>query len=165
MNFAVAHPDKLAKLIVVDIVPKPYPVHHDAILDGLKAINVKTLKSRTEADQILAQHVPEPEVRQFLLKNLGRDSEQKFEWRINIPVLESHIEDMGAALQFDGAYHGPTLFILGKKSNYFKSGDEEVIHQYFPSAKLAMLETGHWVQAEKPDEFLQATLQFIDSTS
>lgn len=163
MNFAIAHPDKLSKLIVVDIVPKSYPVHHDTILDGLKAIDLKELKSRGDADRMLSEYVPEPEVRQFLLKNLGRDSEQKFEWRINIPVLESHIEDMGASLQFEGKYEGPTLFILGSKSNYFKSGDEVVIRKYFPSAELRMMETGHWVQAQQPDIFLQNVLQFTQS--
>lgn len=161
MNFAVAHPDKLSKLIVVDIVPKSYPVHHDKILDGLNAIDLKELKSRGDADKILSRFVPESDVRQFLLKNLGRDSEQKFEWRINIPVLESHIEDMGASPQYDGRYDGPTLFILGSKSNYFKSGDEVTIHKFFPTAKLKMMETGHWVQAEQPDTFLQNVLQFI----
>lgn len=161
MNFAVKYPDKLSKLIIVDIVPKAYPVHHDSILEGLKAIQLQQLESRGQADEILAQFVPDPSVRQFLLKNLARDKNQNFEWRINIPVLEAHIEDMGAGLQFDGQFNGPTLFINGSKSNYFERGDERIVQSYFPSATITALDTGHWVQAEKPQEFTKVVFGFL----
>ena len=165
MNFAVKHPNLVQKLIIVDIVPKNYPVHHDSILEGLQAIDLSSLKSRTEADQTLSHYVNEPDVRQFLLKNLSRDQDQNFEWKINIPVLANHIEDMGAGVQFEGKYSGPTLFILGKKSNYFQKGDEKVIHKYFPNAELSFLDTGHWVQAEDPAAFTKTVTHFLQSTS
>lgn len=161
MNFAVKYPDKLSQLIVVDIMPKSYPVHHDLILKGLNAIRLNELESRGQADDILSQFVPESDVRQFLLKNLARDQNQKFEWRINIPVLEKHIDDMGLALQYSGQFIGPTLFIYGTKSNYYKSGDEKLIHTYFPKASMVALETGHWVQAENPNAFIETVLNFL----
>ena len=34
MQFAVSYPEQLAKLIVVDISPRYYPIHHDKIIDG-----------------------------------------------------------------------------------------------------------------------------------
>jgi len=161
MNFAIKHADEIAQLIVVDIIPKAYPIHHDSILEGLKAIDLSKLESRGQADQILTQFVPEPEVRQFLLKNLARDQDQKFAWRINIPVLEKHIEDMGVGLSYKGKFSGPTLFIIGKKSNYFEKGDETVIRNFFPAAQLVSIDTGHWVQAEKPKEFTQIVFDFL----
>ncbi|HEY3429551.1 MAG TPA: alpha/beta fold hydrolase, partial [Cyclobacteriaceae bacterium] len=75
MNFAIANPDLLDRLIIVDIAPKAYPIHHDNIVEGLKAISINTLQTRNEADEILSRHVPEPDVRQFLLKNLSRKPE------------------------------------------------------------------------------------------
>jgi len=165
MNFAVKYPHQLSKLIVVDIIPKAYPVHHDSILEGLQAINLNELKSRTQADEILSQFVPEPAVRQFLLKNLSRDAKQSFEWKINIPVLAHHIEDMGAGLQYEGKFDGPALFIMGTKSNYYEKGDENLIHQYFPDAKMIELNTGHWVQAEQPEAFAETVMEFLNSTS
>src|SRR5436190_21660078 len=60
MNLAVKYPDRLRNLIVVDIVPKQYPVHHDAILDGLKAIPLAALASRADADKALSEFVPDP---------------------------------------------------------------------------------------------------------
>jgi len=161
MNFAVKYPDLLSKLIVVDIVPKSYPVHHDHILDGLDAIDVNTLTSRNEADLILSRHVPEPDVRQFLLKNLYRTSEGKFQWRVNLKAIDNHIEEIGAGMQYSGTFSGPTLFINGTRSNYFKPGDEDLIQSIFPSAQIITLDTGHWVQAEKPKEFAETAISFL----
>src|SRR6478736_6863187 len=95
MNFAIKNPDKLDKLVVVDIVPKYYPVHHDQILEGLEAIDLKAVQSRNVADKILSNYVPEPDVRQFLLKNLSRN-ENGFEWKINIAGIDKNIEQIGA---------------------------------------------------------------------
>jgi len=160
MNFAVKNPDKLDKLIVVDIVPKYYPVHHDQILEGLDAIDLKAVQSRNEADQLLSTYVPEPDVRQFLLKNLSRN-ENGFEWKINIAGIDKNIEQIGAALEYPGTYNGPSLFIKGAKSNYYKPGDEEVIKKIFTQADIQTIDTGHWVQAENPQEFSKMVLTFL----
>lgn len=161
MNFAIKYPSMLSQLIVVDIIPKAYPVHHDSILQGLKAIQLDQLESRGQADQVLSGFESDPSVRQFLLKNLARNDKQQFEWRINIPVLEKSIEAMGAAITSNGGFTGPTLFVIGSKSNYFESGDEATVKKYFPSAKIEKLETGHWVQAEKPKEFMKTVFTFL----
>lgn len=161
MNFAVKYPSLLSQLIIVDITPKAYPVHHNSILKGLKAIKLNKLGSRGQADQILSDFESDPSVRQFLLKNLARGDQQQFEWRINIPVLEKNIEAMGAAIEANGKFTGPTLFVIGSKSNYFESGDEDIIKKYFPSAIVEKLETGHWVQAEKPEEFMNTVFTFL----
>jgi len=163
MNFAVKYPDHLEKLIVVDIAPKAYPVHHDHILDGLQDIDIDALKSRSEADTILSKQVPQPEVRQFLLKNLYRTSEGKFQWRINLQAIDNHIEEIGEGMQYPGIFQGPTLFINGAHSNYFKPDDESLIHSLFPSAKIITLDTGHWVQAENPEEFATTVISFLSN--
>lgn len=162
MNFAVKYPKVLSRLIVVDIVPKAYPVHHDHILDGLHAIDLTTLTSRTEADAQLSNHVPEPDVRQFLLKNLYRTSDGKFAWRVNLSAIDAHIKEIGAGMQFDGTYSGPSLFIKGARSNYYVEGDERLIKSIFPVAEIVTLDTGHWVQAEKPVEFSATVLEFLN---
>ncbi len=161
MNFAVKYPDSLNKLIVVDIAPKQYPVHHDHILEGLHDIDLNTLASRNEADQLLSKHVPEPDVRQFLLKNLARKNENKFEWRVNITAIDEHIEEIGAGMQYDGQFRGPALFVKGARSNYYAPGDEQDILNIFPSAQFITLNTGHWVQAEDPKAFSEAVFDFL----
>jgi esterase len=161
MNFAVKYPERVKKLIVVDIVPKAYPVHHDNILEGLLSLTLPKVSSRTEADELLGKYIPELDVRQFLLKNLYRSSAGAFAWRLNLNAIDKHIEEIGEGMQYDGQYKGPTLFIVGARSKYFKMGDENLLQQIFPAYKLVTLDSGHWVQAEKPKEFAEIAIPFL----
>lgn len=165
MNFAIAYPDMTGALIVADIAPKYYKVHHQTIINGLKAIPLDTIKTRTEADQILSDYVPEPDVRQFLLKNLSRKDEGGFSWKINLPVIEKNLEAIGQDIQFEGTFDGPTLFIRGANSNYVKDEDRDRIKQLFPKSTLVTMDTGHWVQAEKPQEFVEVVRNFLNAAN
>jgi esterase len=161
MNFAVRYPELLSKLVVVDIAPKTYPVHHDSIIDGLKAIPIETLQSRDEADQILSQHVPEADVRQFLLKNLTRKPEGGFTWKINLPAIDKSLEKISEGMQYDGTYNGPVLFVRGSKSRYVLDEDRAAIKNLFSNSILVTMDTGHWVQAENPVEFVEIVKNFL----
>lgn len=165
MNFAVTCPNLLRKLVVVDIAPRYYPVHHDVILKGLQSIDVESLESRREADKALSEYVPELGVRQFLLKNLGRNSEGGYEWKINLPVINDQIENVGEALDEESRFEKPVLFINGAKSGYIKKErDEALIQQIFPKATIETIPgAGHWVHAEKPAEVIEKVRTFIES--
>ena len=165
MNYAVAYPDKLQKLIVVDISPRPYNLEHYIIIDGLKAIPIQKINSRNEADEVLAGYVPEADVRQFLLKNLQRKPEGGFTWKINLPVIDKNLSNIGVDLYNPGKFDKPTLFIRGSKSKYVRDEDMERIKEIFPQAELKTLDTGHWVQAEKPQEFVQIVEEWLNKKS
>lgn len=162
MYFAVEHPDLFDKLVIVDIAPKAYPVHHDSILEGLCSLNLDELESRSDADKQLSEYVPEKGVRQFLLKNLTRNENKKFEWKINLSVLEKNIEVVGKGLEKKLATEKDVLFIGGKNSNYIKPEDHITINNFFPNARVTMVEgAGHWIHAEKPEEFLNLITNFL----
>ena len=78
----------------------------------------------------MSRYVSEPDVRQFLLKNLSR-TENGFEWKINIGGIDKNIEQIGSALEYEGTYDGPTLFVKGARSNYYRPGDEDLIKKIF----------------------------------
>lgn len=164
MNFALAHPDKLSALIVVDIAPKSYEMRHDHILEGLKAIPVDSIQSRNEADEALAPYVSDSGIRQFLLKNLTRKPEGGFGWKLNLKVLDENMEIIGGGLLHVGQFDKKTLFIRGTKSNYILDEDASAIRKIFPKVSFVNLEAGHWVQAEKPTEFVEAVLNFLKSS-
>jgi pimeloyl-ACP methyl ester carboxylesterase len=164
MNFAVAHPEMLQKLIVVDIAPRPYNLEHYVIMDGLKAIPIDAITSRGEADTALSSFVPEPDVRQFLLKNLQRKPAGGFSWKLNLPVIDKNLSKIGYDLQFEGKFDKPTLFIRGGKSKYVRDEDMARIREVFPQAQLETLDTGHWVQAEKPIEFVEVVRRWLKSS-
>lgn len=161
MNFALAHPDALSKLIVVDIAPRHYDLEHYTILKGLNAIAIDTLTSRNEADEALAAYVPEVDVRQFLLKNLQRKAEGGFSWKINLPLITQQLANIGVDLQYPGKFDKPTLFIRGRRSNYVRDSDLDKIKEVFPQASLETMETGHWVQAENPQEFVDLVMKWL----
>ncbi|HEX6891646.1 MAG TPA: alpha/beta fold hydrolase [Chryseolinea sp.] len=163
MNFALTHPEKIDRLVVVDISPKAYNLEHYSIVKGLLAIPVEAIKSRNEADEILSQHVPESDVRQFLLKNLQRKSEGGFSWKINLKTISEKLGNVGLDLHAEGSFEKPTLFIRGAKSKYVADSDWNHITQIFPMAKLETMDTGHWVQAEKPQEFTGVVSRWLNS--
>ncbi|MEY3416734.1 MAG: hypothetical protein RL060_845, partial [Bacteroidota bacterium] len=163
MKFATEHPDVIAKLIVVDIAPRYYPPHHQDVLKGLHAINLENLQNRTEADQILATAIDSPDVRQFLLKNLYRNEENKFAWRINLAVIDQQIDHIGEALQEDAHYDKPSLFIAGALSDYITTADISMIQSIFTNSKIVTIDhANHWVQATQPIAFLAQVSAFID---
>lgn len=162
MQFAVRYPDFLDKLVVVDIAPKTYEVHHDIILEGLQSITIDTLKSRSEADQALAAYVPQVWIRNFLLKNLARNPEGSFRWKINLKVIMENIEGIVEGLDANFTFYKPVLFIDGEKSTYIKKDDLPLIDRIFPDNRVVTIkDAGHWVHAEKTEEFLDIVNRFL----
>lgn len=164
MQFACTYPRRVSKLIVADIAPKRYPPHHQEILSALEALPLERLESRTDADEALSRHIDNWGIRQFLLKNLYWVEPGRLGLRINLEVLKHKMEEIGVALPETARYEGPVLFLRGGKSGYVTRGDLPLIQAHFPQATLQTLEgAGHWLHAEKPKEFLQASLEFLNS--
>ena len=162
MLFATKYPDLVSKLIVADISPRFYPVHHDAILEGLSSLDFSHIKSRGEADKSLAKFVPEMGTRMFLLKNLFWVEKGQLGLRINLPVLKENVSEVGEALPMHATFNKPTLFLKGDKSEYIGPTDEGIIHRHFGDAKIdTVSNAGHWLHAENPTEFYHKVVNFI----
>lgn len=162
MQYAMLYPDTFSHLVVVDIAPRSYKVHHADILAGLKAIPLASLPSRTEADQLLSHYEPSVSVRQFLLKNLYRNDEGAFAWRINLPVIDANIEIIGHDLVNQRIVTEPTLFMRGEKSGYVRDKDFPTIQHLFPNSTVDTIEgASHWVQAEQPEAFVKSLVTFL----
>ncbi|MFN8438173.1 MAG: alpha/beta fold hydrolase [Cytophagales bacterium] len=162
MKFAVKYPELLSKLIVIDISPKYYKPHHQKYLAALHSLDLNTLTSRQEADSHMQKHIDELGVRQFLLKNLYRNENNEFKWRMNLQLLSDQIDNIGEGLDASLRFKKPTLFIKGELSNYISDDDEVMIHWIFPSSKVVSIpQAGHWVQADKPLELLEVMEEFV----
>ena len=161
MNVAVAHPERLSKLIVVDIAPKEYDMRHYTILEGLLAIPIHEISTRDEADEALAAYVEEPDVRMFLLKNLQRKPEGGFKWKLNLEAIAANIDNIGLDLQAAGTFNKPTLFLRGAQSNYVRDEDLNRIREVFPAAEVETFQTGHWLPAEDPDRFVAKVGEWV----
>ena len=162
MFFAVQYPELLSKLIVVDIAPRAYPVHHQTVLEAFAAVEIDKIQSRSEAEKQMTSLVPEKGVRQFLLKNLQR-TDNGFSWKLNLPVIRDNIEAIGEAVPEGQNFEKPTLFVRGAKSDYVQDEDETLIKQHFPKAQIATVKkAGHWVHAEQPEALLKVVTDFLD---
>ena len=163
MRFALDHPERLARLIVVDIAPRFSNMEHqDDILAGLQSVDFSTCTNRQEADAALAKHIPSVGVRQFLLKNLYRKEDNTFAWRINLPVLAAQLAAIGEETLGTTPLVKPALFIRGGKSDYITAEDKLTgIPALFPNSQVAtVVDAGHWVHAEKPDEIFEMVKAF-----
>ncbi len=162
MYLAVRCPELLKDLVVVDIAPKAYPPHHQAILDGLTMLYETTLTSRREADEKLKTYIEDWGVRQFLLKNLYWKEKGKLALRMNFPVLKQKYEEVGKAIAETETFSGPTLFIKGQNSGYILDSDRDLLKQHFPKSQLLTIkEADHWVHAEKPEAFFSGVMAFL----
>lgn len=162
MRFSQRFPERVSKLVVVDMGIKAYPMHHDVILQGLKSIDFEVISSRNAAETQLAKYINDISVRQFLLKNLyWIDPGKRLAWRMNLSTLEKEMPNILVALPPEHAKM-ETLFLYGTLSNYLLEEDISSIEDFFPSANFEGIEgAGHWVHAEKPNEFLDAVLKFL----
>lgn len=162
MFFAASYPDRVKKLIVVDIAPKYYTPHHQKILEGLAFLDTQELTSRKTADEYLSEYVPEPSVRQFLLKNLYRKEKNILDLRLNLKTLTEQIDQLGQALPKERSFAGSTLFLKGEKSNYIQEADKKDIKKQFPNAETVTIKNaGHWIHAENREAFFQEAMEFM----
>jgi pimeloyl-ACP methyl ester carboxylesterase len=162
MKFAVEQESYLDKLLVADIAPKEYPAHHSDIINALKSIDFETIKSRHDADDALALVIPDFGTRQFLLKSLYRVEKDRYAWRFNLSVLGKAQNKVGIHEAIVDAINTPTLFIKGGNSEYILDGDKVLIDHAFAKAVLKTVpNAGHWLHAEKPQEFYNIVTDFV----
>jgi len=167
MTLALKHPQSVQKLIVVDVAPRAYQkLDFMQVLENLRGLDLSTILSRKDADGELAETIPSSSLRHFLLKNLARQRDGKYQWRINLEALYQNVEAIAGAIPAEGVYDKPTLFIRGEHSPYIRDADVGKIKAMFPKAIfLTVKNAGHWVHAEKPEIVLKTVKKFISSES
>ncbi len=163
MHFAMTHPELVDKMIVVDIAPKFYPPHHHFIFEAIEKLDLKKYRKRQEIENELAKDITSTPIRQFILKNLARDKNGLFYWKPNIPVLKNSLHDLGQALPPLQSIRTKTLFVKGEKSPYILPEDLPGIKAHFPHSDTIIIpNSSHWVHAQQPLLFWQASLNFLN---
>ena len=162
MRFAADFPNRVAKLIVVDITPKSYEPSHRPILNALLSLDLKAYQSFGEVDTALSAAVPEVAVRQFLLKNLKRGKDGQLSWRSHLEAIARNYDELSKAITLQRKYTHPACFIRGGRSNYVQEGDFSIIKEAFPQAEIkTIVNAGHWVHADAAEEFVKAVIDFL----
>ncbi len=162
MQLALSFPDRVAKLVVVDIAPRLYETPNwTDYLTAMMSVDPAELGSRKEADELLSQAIPSAVYRQFLLSNLINEEGGGFRWRPNLAALLEAREDICAPVS------GPpsaieTLFIRGADSDYIEDEDLPIIRDLFPNSTLVTVpDCGHLVHIEARDQFNELLAGFL----
>jgi pimeloyl-ACP methyl ester carboxylesterase len=163
MLFAVTYPTLIEKLIVVDISPKEYKPHHNAILAGLNSVDFSVQNSRRLIDEQLKNYIPEMGVRQFLMKNVYWREKGVLDYRFNLKSLTDNNPEVGKALENGKSYSKPTLFLKGEKSGYITENESLFINPHFQNhAIVEIAKAGHWLHAENPNQFYNEVCEFLN---
>ena len=161
MQLALKDPERISKLMVVDIAPKTYKPGHNEIFEALCRLDLSQIQHRSEADKQVAELIPDLAVRAFVLKNLTRDGDS-FSWKMNLAVIKQNYNAIIGDLQDASPFDKSTLFVKGANSDYIESDSRERIATLFPKAKAKIIDgAGHWPHAEKPAVFYKIARDFL----
>jgi len=164
MQLALEHAGRVDALVVADIAPVVYPPHHDAVFAALDAVVAGQCTSRQRAAELMAAHIEEEGVIQFLLMSLQRGADGIYSWRFNLEGIKAGYQAVRAAPLAEQAYGGPVLFIKGGDSNYILEEHRQSILNLYPRAKVkAMPGCGHWLHAQQPRLFNGIVSRFLQS--
>ncbi len=162
MQLALSEPDRVDRLVVVDVAPKAYESRHDHIIAALRSLDLDAHESRSEIDDALSWDISSLAVRQFLLKNLRYSPDEGYSWLMNLRAIYQSYDDIAGPVTASGSFSGPALFVRGGESDYVLASDEDEIRRLFPDARFVTVEgAGHWVHAEAPAEFAEIVTEFL----
>jgi esterase len=168
MRAALRNQGAVHRLLVADIAPVVYPPHNHPIVAAMQAVPLRDDLTRAQADALLADRVPDAQVRAFLLQNLRLGAPPA--WRVGLAEIAAAMADIEG---WDGppdptsanpSYPGRTLFIAGETSDYIRPEHRMTIRALFPAARFVTVKrAGHWLHADNPAGFLAVVEAFLSA--
>jgi pimeloyl-ACP methyl ester carboxylesterase len=175
MQIALDMPERLHKLVVVDIAPVNYSsltgfshiaIRHLNMMHTLLNTDLDSFTRREDIALHWAEHIPDADTRQFLLKNLQR-KDKGFEWRINLRALARYLPHILNGMDTFSENHPviqvPTLFVKGENSDYLQPEMFSQIKTIFKNSQIAVIpDAGHWLHVEQPEQFMKTIQIFFE---
>jgi esterase len=159
---ALTRPEVVEKLIVLDIAPRSYPASYEKYLDPLTSLDLNTFIHRKDIHEELSKKISEEHILQFLMKNIKRGGDGRFQWKVNLESIRRNSGLLNEGLPQDHRYDKPALFIRGENSEYIQMEDLPVIGKLFPKAELVTIKNaGHWVHVDAPSDFIREVFNFL----
>jgi esterase len=167
MVLALRHPELVDRLCVVDVAPVDYggSEEFEGYIRTMRELDLDSIERRGDADEALAEAVPNRTVRDFLLQNLRRDG-STWRWQANLETLGAELDEISGwpeeRLADVAPYDGPVLWVAGADSGYIKPEHTEAMKKWFPHfRRVAIKDAGHWVHSQQPEVFVEVLRRFV----
>lgn len=176
MHLALSVPDLVDSLVVLDMSPftcepgrhsSQYSLH-TGIMDGMLKVDFSRVDKREDVEEQLEKSIQSSRIRSFLLKNVLRNKDGTYRWRMNIEAIADEMDSIFAGLEPSGYQTGqsspgyPVLFVRGENSDYINDDCILEIKQIFPEAEFVTIPgAGHWLHTEQPDLLVKTIRYFL----
>ena len=137
-------------------------------METMMGVDFSRVRNREDAGSQLEQGIESERIRSFLLKNIRRNADGKFGWKINVGALYRNLDKVMGGLDLERYSGGeeivgfPVLFVRGEESDYVTDDDILNIHRIFPAARVATIPgAGHWLHVEQPALLLKTIRYFL----
>lgn len=163
MLLALTRPELVDRLVAVDIPPAASNGTPVDYVRAMQAVPLATLARRTEVEAALAEAIPDPKVRAFLVTNVVSRPDG-LAWGVNLDAIE---RQFAAIVGFPAVPPGrcfakPSLFLIGERSDYVRPQHRDEIRRLFPGAEIEVVAgAGHWLHADAPEAFVVAVNRFL----
>lgn len=174
ISFACKWPERLNGLLVADISPfesqkkdSEAVKQHIEVLNTFLSINAGSLNSRTEAERLVSSRISNEKLVGLILKNLQRNDDNTFAWKLNARSLLQNIEKILEGIRPENCVNYritgfPVYFLKGEKSSYLPEKDFGKILEFFPATEfITVPSAGHWIQTDNPRAVAESLLSFI----
>ncbi|XP_014662423.1 PREDICTED: alpha/beta hydrolase domain-containing protein 11-like isoform X2 [Priapulus caudatus] len=145
--------------------PSNFPEYVKALLQVRFDGEPTLLEARRSASDQIAWAVENELIRAFLVTNVTEEN-GIYGWKCNLKAIAANLNHITAFTSFNQQYSGDTLFIGGGNSAYFTKADYPEVYRLFPRAQIVNIDgAGHWVHYDKPHEFMQHLISFLNAPS
>ncbi|XP_022188390.2 protein ABHD11 [Nilaparvata lugens] len=177
MYFTLTNPHLVDRLVVCDISPvgtgRGFQEMND-IIQAIRDVNLNELanlknisQARMRAEKLITEKLKlDRRIANYLVTNLREDGSGGYSWRVNLDAIHKNYDPHITVfpLPENAHYDGQTLFVVGKQGDFVKPEEHDEIRRIFPKVKFLELDAGHWVHADKPQEFIAGVCDFLKSS-
>ncbi|MDR1055307.1 MAG: alpha/beta fold hydrolase [Prevotellaceae bacterium] len=159
MEYARQYSDRLSSLIVLDIAPLSYTerpreslLKHEQIIRAMLSVDLSQIDNRLEIEEELGERLGNRALCRFLLKNLSKDKNGQFKWRLNLQSLAANCSRLSEGItDMNYCCHVPALFVKAKNSTYINENDKAAIKLLYPESDFLEIEAAsHCLHADQP---------------
>jgi len=157
MALALRHPQRVGRLLVVDVAPLSYVDTLTPFAHAMHSIDMLAAATRAEVQARLQESVPDPSVVPFLMQNLVLQND-RFDWRINLLGVSAAMPQLCSfPSSLLGAHYGrPVTVLAGERSDYVVERDGSSFLPMFTQVEVDVIaDAGHWLHADQPSAFLE----------